>query len=165
MRSSSLYVRYYCVSAKGDVQKPLSYKEACSFYSMFRAAKGSIGSSDVKATDYFTYPKIGKLYQFELIFNKNYPISMIESYSDKVIYLSGTWNEWLINSTYYSELISSGIEPIFRTNLIKLTSLVAAPAGEGPFKIEYPPFFKQSKLYFQFTKFSTLREKAEKLNL
>ena len=165
LRSSYLYVRYYCVSAKGDVGKPLSYEEACRLYSMFRAAKGSSGSSNVKATDYFNYPKIGKLYQFELIFNKNHPIASIESYSNKVIYLSGTWNEWLIDSTYYPESLSHEIDPIFRLNLIKLTSLVAPPAGEGLTKREYPAFFKMSKLYLQFNKFSTLREKAEKLNL
>lgn len=165
LRSSSLYVRYYCVSSKGDVGKPLSYEEASRLYSMFRAAKGGSGSSNVKATDYFNYPKIGKLYQFELIFNKNYPIASIESYSNKVIYLSGTWNEWLIDSTYYPKSLSQGIDPIFRLNLIKLTSLVAAPAGEGLTKREYPAFFKMSQLYLQFNKFSTLREKAEKLNL
>lgn len=169
LRSSSFYVRYYSISAKEDTQKALSYDEACRLYSIFKAAKSSSGSANVKATDYFSYPKIGKLYQFELIFNKNYPIRVIESHSDKVIYLSGTWNEWLINSTYYPDLISSKIsgkiDDILRLDLIKLTSLVAAPASEGLSKATYPAFFKMSRLSFRFTKFSTLREKAEKLNL
>ena len=166
LRSSSLYVRYYSVSAKEDEQKPLSYQEACTMYSMFKAAKGSSGSSNVKASDYFSYPKIGKLYQFELIFNKNYPITVIELYSDKVFYLSGTWNDWLIESTYYSKLISEvGIEPILRIDLMKLTSLSAAPADEGLGKVEYPDFFKMSKLSLRFSTFSTLKEKAEKLKL
>jgi hypothetical protein len=158
-------VRYYSISAKEDVNKALSYDEACRLYSIFKAAKSSSGSANVKATDYFSYPKIGKLYQFELIFNKNYSIRLIESNSDKVIYLSGTWNEWLINSIYYPDVISSKIERILRLDLIKLTSLVASPAGEGPSKVNYPIFFKMTKLYLRFTKFSTLREKAEKLDL
>jgi hypothetical protein len=165
LRSSSLYVRHYCVAAKEDLQRPLSYDQACKLYSMFKAAKAGSGNSTVKATDYLNYPKIGKLYQFELIFNKNYPVRVIEEYAEQVIYLSGTWNEWLINSTYYPDLICEQIELIFRTDLLKLTILAASPAGEGLNKNDYPIFFKMSKLSLRFNKLSTLKDKAEQLKL
>ena len=43
--------------------------------------------------------------------------------------------------------------------------IAAAPAGEGLSRVGYPPFFKMSKLYLRFSEFSTLKDKAEKLNL
>jgi hypothetical protein len=78
--------------------------------------------------------------------------------------LSGTWNEWLINSTYYPDLICEEIEQIFRTDLLKLTILAAPPAGEVN-ENDYPIFFKLSKLSLRFTKSSTLKDKAEQLKL
>jgi hypothetical protein len=139
LRSSSVYIRYRVITSKENQNKPLGYSEACEKYSTFKAAKSQIGSSNIKATDYFNYSKIGKLYQFELVFNKNSAISSIEDNSDQVIYLSGTWNLSLINSTYYQKPFFLKIrDKDLATDLLKLTSLASFPFFDDENKVAYP---------------------------
>lgn len=166
LRSSSVYIRYRVITSKEDQNKPLGYSEACEKYSTFKAAKSQIGNSNIKATDYFNYSKIGKLYQFELVFNKNSAISSIENNFDQVIFLSGTWNLWLINSTYYPKPFLLKIrDKNLATDLLKLTSLASSPFLDDENKAAYPAFYKTTKLFERFSQFSSLRNKVKRLGL
>ena len=123
MNSSSIYIRYSCITSPEDVTIPLTYEEAYKKYAVFKAVKSN--KSTVKATDSIIHPTIGKLYQVELAVNKNFPLLNINKYSERSIYLSGTWNKWLINYFHttppYGTLIA---DEELRTDLYKLSYLV-----------------------------------------
>lgn len=174
LMSNSIYIRYYAVTLKEEPKVPLSYAEACKEYSTYKAVKGGVSNSNIKVSDFLNYPKIGKLYQFELVFNKNSPIFQIESYSDNTIYLSGTWNKWLIESVYRRGPYSSTMNIInrkgekdlnLRQDLIKLINLTGSNSGEDENKVAYPEFFKESQLGLRFSESSLLRLKAKQLGL
>jgi hypothetical protein len=168
LRSSSAYIRHCVVTTKDNPDIPLSYSDACVKHSKFRSLKGS--KSSTKANDFFNYPKVGKVYQIELVLNRN-PLTTFDKYCDRRIFLSGTWNEWLLESCLENrDLYGSMIcDKALRVDLHKLTSLACPSFNiEGVNNDQLPKdeqLLVKTELFRRFSALSNLGDKARRLNL
>lgn len=123
LQSSFLYVRCLCVCPAGKTDIPLTYKQAVEKYEEYRSVK----SSNKKAilSEFLTVPRLGSLYETNLCFNRSYPVHDIMNNSDSVIFLSGTWNSFLIQTVLDSEPFCQVIKnEKLRTDLTKLCFMI-----------------------------------------
>jgi hypothetical protein len=79
LNSSEIYIRHFAVALKENSNYPLSYKEASNKHALFKCIKTN--DPKAKLSDFICYPKIGKFYQIELSFNKNFSLfSIMDSF-------------------------------------------------------------------------------------
>ena len=98
LNSNMIYLKYSCVTSPIDPMKDLSYNEATVKYSLFQDSKAS--DSKTNTSDYFLYKKVGILYETQLCFNENTKLFRAENIADSILFLSGTWNPWLLDLMY-----------------------------------------------------------------
>ncbi len=109
LNSNMIYLKYSCVTSPNSV-RDLSYNEATERYSQYQAARAS--SRKTPTSDFFLYKQVERLYETQLCFNENSSLFRAENIADSIIFLSGTWNEWLLNLMYSSKPF------IFQENII-----------------------------------------------
>ena len=108
--SNMIYLKYSCVTSPNSM-KDLSYNEAAERYSNYQDAKAS-NNSKIPTSDFFLYKQVGRLYETHLCFNQNSSLFRAEKIADSIIFLSGTWNEWLLDLMYSTK------PSIFQENII-----------------------------------------------
>ena len=109
LNSNMIYLKYSCVTSPNSV-RDLSYNEATERYSQYQAARAS--SRKTPTSDFFLYKQVERLYETQLCFNENSSLFRAENIADSIIFLSDTWNEWLLNLMYSSKPF------IFQENII-----------------------------------------------
>jgi hypothetical protein len=117
-----IYIRHFAVALKENSNYPLSYKEASNKHALFKCIKAN--DSKAKLSDFICYPKIGKFYQIELSFNKNFSLFRIMDSFDRSLFFSCKWNLWLVDSCLkrlYKDLIKG---EKLRIDLQKLIILI-----------------------------------------
>ncbi len=168
LQSSAVYIQYCVATGKNENQKnvALTYNQACEKHSKFKSVKSS--TQKARASDFLNYSQIGKMYQFALVFNKNAAIMNIERHSDRTLYLSGTWNQWLLRSCYENcQTYGSLIKDIrWRRDLHTLVDLISGRQINKKDNLgEENSIVITRELSLRFSPLSKLREKAEKLGL
>jgi len=109
LNSNMVYLKYSCVTSPNSM-RDLSYNEATEKYSEYQAAKA--GNNKTPTSDFFLYKQVGRLYETQLCFNENSSLFRAENMADSIIFLSGTWNGWLLDLMYSNKPF------IFQENLI-----------------------------------------------
>jgi hypothetical protein len=102
IKCNSIYVKFACATSPVDGSKVLSYNEASEVYARYKSTSNSDKknnkSSTGKALNKFISGKeVNPLYEMKLCFNEVESLARLKKISHSLIFLSGTWNPWLLN--------------------------------------------------------------------
>ena len=162
LNSSSIYIRHIAVVSKEDLNYPLSYEQALKKHELFKSLKSS--NPKTKLTGFICYPRIGRFYQMEITFNKNFSFFKINNYFDTSIFISCTWNAWLLNSCSrktFEDLIEN---EQLKLDLFKLIILIL-PNQFDLNRHFFSDDLKKTKISDRFSEWSSLKKEAKKLNI
>lgn len=112
---------------------------------------------------------IGKIYQTEIVFNRNSSLDAIDWYGDRVLFMSGTWSKWIIDSCYYSKPLGLSIkDEKMKIDIFKLVLLISSfsydDVNDG-ILADRKQFAAKTKLSERFSRSSNFRRQSERLKI
>jgi hypothetical protein len=122
IKCNSIYVKFACATSPVDGSKVLSYNEASDAYARYKSTsnidKKDNKSSTAKALNKFILRKeVNPLYEMKRCFNKVESLARVIKISHSLIFLSGTWNPWLLN-LFHDDPLPYFMRLSTRTNVI-----------------------------------------------
>lgn len=128
IKCNSLYIKFPCVTSPVDGFKVMSYKEAGDAYADYKSAKST--NKKEKLSNYLVHKEVNPLYEMKLCFNEIEPLTRLVKISSSLIFLSGTWNKWLLDlffndsnpDPFFTNI--SDVAYVSRNDLLKLKYLI-----------------------------------------